>query len=75
MPDGIRDISNTENQHNEKATSCFTDSSFSFFWQTAEEYFNRAISKYDLKDNYGAIADYTKAIELDPDYTAAYSNR
>tara|TARA_B100000427_G_C15194999_1_gene457700 strand:+ start:38 stop:325 length:288 start_codon:yes stop_codon:yes gene_type:complete len=48
--------------------------SFNSFGQTAEEYFNRGNAKVGL-DNYGAIADYTKAIELDPNYAVAYSNR
>jgi tetratricopeptide (TPR) repeat protein len=34
--------------------------------QTTEEYFNRAIEKEKLEDYRGAIADYTKAIELNP---------
>ena len=34
--------------------------------QTAEEFFLRGFEKSDLKDYYGAIADYTKAIELHP---------
>ena len=42
---------------------------------SAEEYFYSAYSKYDLQDYYGAIADYTKAIEIDPNYTNAYVNR
>ena len=29
----------------------------------------------DLGDYQGAIADFTKAIELDPQYTSAYLNR
>ena len=29
---------------------------------------NRAYAKDELKDYYGAIEDYSKAIELDPDY-------
>ena len=33
------------------------------------------MAKDDLKDYYGAIADYTKAIGFDPDYAGAYSNR
>ena len=45
------------------------------FGQTAEEYENRGISKDDLKDYEGAIADFTKAIELDPDFATYYSNR
>ena len=41
--------------------------SFSSFGQTAEEYFYRAYNKYKNVDYYGAISDYTKAIELNPD--------
>lgn len=41
----------------------------------SERYFNRAISKHKLKDYKGAIEDYTKAIEIDPYYSAAYNNR
>ena len=36
--------------------------------QTAEYYYNRGNAKYDLQDYDGAIADYTKAIELNPNY-------
>jgi tetratricopeptide (TPR) repeat protein len=41
---------------------------------TAEEYFYRALKKRD-KDYYGAISDYTKAIELNPNFAKAYYNR
>ncbi|NEW80971.1 MAG: tetratricopeptide repeat protein [Mariniphaga sp.] len=34
--------------------------------QTAEEYYNYAWEKYKIKDYSGAISDFTKAIELDP---------
>ena len=34
--------------------------------QTAEYYYNRGLAKSDLQDYDGAIADYTKAIELNP---------
>jgi len=38
-------------------------------------YCNRGVSKAALKDYYGAIADHTKVIKLDPDYVNAYTNR
>ena len=40
--------------------------------QSAEGYYIRGASKNNLKDYYGAIADYTKAIELNPDYANAF---
>ncbi len=43
--------------------------------QTAEEYFYSALSKQQLGLNYDAISDYTKAIEIDSSYDAAYYNR
>ena len=49
--------------------------SFVSFGQTAEEYFNSGYDKAEAKDFYGAISDYTKAIELDPNYANAYNNR
>ena len=42
---------------------------------SATEYWNRAYDKSENGDNYGAIADYTKAIELNPNSSSAYSNR
>ncbi len=41
----------------------------------AEAYFNRGLAKYYQEDYTGAIADYTKAIEIDPKLAAAYYNR
>jgi tetratricopeptide (TPR) repeat protein len=38
-------------------------------------YYNRGLSKDYLQDYRGAIADYSKAIELDPNYSDAYYNR
>ena len=38
-------------------------------------YINRGIVKSDLGDRYGAIADYTKSIELNPNDSRAYWNR
>ena len=40
--------------------------------QTAETYYDRGVNKYALQNYKGAIVDYTKAIELDPDYADAY---
>ena len=45
------------------------------FGQTAEDYFNKGISKFSLQDYRGAISDYSKAIQLNPDYADAYNNR
>ena len=45
------------------------------FGQTASDFLESGNAKYDLKDYNGAISDYTKAIELDPDYADAYNNR
>ena len=41
----------------------------------ATVYNNRGNAKFDLKDYYGAIPDYSKAIEINPKYATAYSNR
>ena len=49
--------------------------SFSSFGQTSAQYFKSGFDKFEAKDYYGAIADYTKAIELDPNDRSAYKNR
>ena len=46
--------------------------SFSSFGQTADEYFNSGYYKDEAKDYYGAISDYTKAIEVIPNDDKAY---
>ena len=49
--------------------------SFVSFGQTAEEYFDSGYDKAEAKDYNGAIADFTKAIEINPNYAIAYYNR
>jgi tetratricopeptide (TPR) repeat protein len=49
--------------------------SFVSFSQTAREHLENGLDKYDLKDYYGAIADYTKAIEINPNSAKAYYRR
>ena len=46
--------------------------SFFCYSQTAEEYSDRGNAKYALEDYRGAIQDYNKAIELDPEDALAY---
>jgi tetratricopeptide (TPR) repeat protein len=43
--------------------------------QTAEEYLARGDESFDRRDYVAAIADYSHAIELNPDYAGAYNNR
>ena len=43
--------------------------------QSAEDYVNRGNSKYRLRDYQGAIADYNKAIAINPQYSPAYLHR
>lgn len=42
---------------------------------TSLAYFARAVSKEKMADRDGAIADYSKAIELDPSFGLTYYNR
>ena len=41
----------------------------------APAYYNRGISKYELKDSDGAFKDFNKAIKLDSNFASAYNNR
>ena len=43
--------------------------------QTARDYLSKGNSKISLKDLKGAIQDYDKTIELNPQYADAYFNR
>jgi tetratricopeptide (TPR) repeat protein len=41
----------------------------------ADAYYNRGNTKKDLEDYQGALADYNRALELNPGYVSAYNNR
>lgn len=43
--------------------------------EDATAYFNRAITRYDLKDANGAIADFAQVLRLSPDDAVALNNR
>ena len=43
--------------------------------ETFTFYFDRAYDKAQKGDYYGAISDFTKAIEINPTYKSAYKNR
>ena len=45
------------------------------FGQTEKEYYDSGNLKANQNDFEGAIEDYTKAIELNPDYDYFYTNR
>ena len=49
--------------------------SLSGFGQTADDYYNKGISKFSLKDYKGAISEFSKTIILNPNYADAYINR
>ena len=43
--------------------------------QSAADYVNAGVEKGESGDLQGAIADFTKAIEINPQYAIAYTNR
>ena len=45
------------------------------FGQTAVEYFDSGYDKSENGDYNGAISDYNKAIEINPNFAEAYYNR
>jgi tetratricopeptide (TPR) repeat protein len=45
------------------------------FGGTARRHFNQGVANYNSGNYEQAIADYNKAIELDPNYALAYNNR
>jgi tetratricopeptide (TPR) repeat protein len=45
------------------------------FCETAEDYYNRGVAEHARRDFESAIADFTKAIELDPGLAPAYVER
>jgi len=49
--------------------------SCTIYSQTGKEHYNSGLKKHKNGYYYDAIADYTKAIELNPDYAKAYYNR
>ncbi|MEM9815026.1 MAG: hypothetical protein AAF827_01235 [Cyanobacteria bacterium P01_D01_bin.6] len=43
--------------------------------EDADAYFNRAVTRYDLRDIEGAVADYAQVLRLKPDDAVALNNR
>lgn len=43
--------------------------------KTAQEYFDQGNEKFNLQDYNGAVADYTKAIEIEPQSKMSYYYR
>ncbi|MGF1457996.1 MAG: tetratricopeptide repeat protein [Leptolyngbyaceae cyanobacterium] len=43
--------------------------------EEADAYFNRAVTRYDLRDAEGAVADYAQVLRLQPDDPVALNNR
>ena len=43
--------------------------------QGADDYYKRAMARFKQGDADAALADFSKAIEVDPDYAEAYASR
>tara|TARA_B100000586_G_scaffold216950_1_gene163959 strand:- start:513 stop:809 length:297 start_codon:yes stop_codon:yes gene_type:complete len=43
--------------------------------QTSKKYYNIGLIKHQKGDYYGAITNYTKSIEINPNFAYAYFNR
>ena len=41
----------------------------------ARQYFNQGVEKYEADNYQGAISDWSKAIEINPQYARAFANR
>ena len=48
---------------------------FTVLAQTADDYFDKGVAKSEKGDVIGALYDYNKAIELDPNDAEAYGGR
>jgi len=57
------------------ATACQKSANSTDNPQTSADYYNRGVERQNKGDMDGALADYTKAIELDPKNSFAYNNR
>ena len=49
--------------------------SYSSWSQSATGYFDKALKKAEIGNTKGAIADYTKAINMNSKFVEAYQNR
>jgi tetratricopeptide (TPR) repeat protein len=78
---GIRVIANTMQERRQRTRQTPTVSNSSagkstaLIQTTSQDFFKRALEKRNKGDNQGAIADYTKAINLKPNSSVTYNNR
>ena len=67
--------SNNNNQFKKPITNSEIECSVTNQFKSANCFFDYASRKYDSKDYSGAISDYTKVIQIKPNYAHAYQNR